>query len=150
MIRPLGSPSAVTSQTNSIGISSAAVAGIIIGSFAVGLFATFIAYLFWRRYRIALAKSQAATQYPKADEPNEGVTNLPSPWDTQGEEITTIASSPSPMRQKDRQYQVPPNRYDNSSDAYPSGGSSSIQGTAFTSQSPPSYLAATTTNSGSR
>ena len=147
MIRPLGSPSAA-SQTNGTGISSAAVAGIIIGSFAFGLFATFIAYLFWRRHRIAQANSQAATQYPKAE--GEEGTNLPTAWESQGDEITTIASSPSPMRQKDRQYQVAPNRYDNSSDAYLSGRSLSIQGTAFTSQSPPSYLAATTSNSGTR
>jgi hypothetical protein len=152
LIRPLSSPSVATSQTNGTGIGSAAIAGIIIGSFAFGLLTMFISYMFWRRRRIAQANSQAAIQYPKVEGPIEGGTNHPGPWDSQGDESTAIIPSPSPMRQKDRQYQAPPARYDDSSDAdaYHSGGSSSIQGTAFTSLSPPSYLVATSSNTGTR
>jgi len=152
IIRPLSTASVATSQTNGTGISSAAIAGIIIGAFAFGLLTMFISYMFWRRRRIAKANSQAADQYPKAEGPNEGGMNYPTPWDSQGDQNTAVIPSPSPMRQKDRQYQTPPARHDDSSDAnaYHSGGSASVIGTAFTSLSPPSYLAATSSNTGTR
>jgi hypothetical protein len=147
IIRPPRTSSNSTSQTNSTGISSAAIAGVVIGSFAFGIFVMFISYMFWRRRRIMQAKSQAADQDPKVEGASWGGMTYPMPWATQGDDESVTTSSPSPRRQKDRQYQTPPTRYDDSGDA---GRSASMEGTAFTSQNPPSYLAATTTNTGTR
>ena len=142
MIRPLSEPSAATSQ-NGTGISSAAIAGIIIGSFAFGILTMFISYLLWRRRRIAQANSLAD---PKVEGSTEGEVDAMA-WNMQGDESNVAIPGPWPMRQKDRHYRTAPIRYDDSSDTRPSA---SIQGTTFTSQSPPSYLAATTSNSGTR
>jgi len=150
IIRPLSSSSAATPQTNSTGISTGAVAGIVIGSFAFGILTMFLSYLCWRRRRIAQVDTQAENPPPKVEGANGGGMTYPMPWATQGDEHTVTVASSSPRRQKDRRYQVPPTRYDDSSDAYHSRRSASMEGTAFTSLSPPSYLAATTSNSGTR
>lgn len=147
--RPSSSPEAATSQTNSSGISTAAIAGAVIGSFALGILIMFISYMFWRRRRIAQANSLATEEFPKVEAYTEERMNDSMAWGTPGDENTAMIANPS-VRQKGRQYQTPPIRHDDSSDAYPSGRSVSIQGTAFTSLSPPSYFAATTSNSGTR
>jgi len=126
-----------TSETNSTGISSASIAGVVIGSFAFGILITFIAYLFWRRRHMA----QAADPQLKVEESSVGGMNYPMPWAAQNDGNSVTTSSPPPRRQKDGQYyQTPPMRYEDSGDAHRSRQSPSAEGT---SRSPPSYLAAT-------
>lgn len=133
--RPSNSPFSTTG-TNSTGISSAAIAGIVIGCFAFGILVTFIAYIYWRRRR--MAQAQAANPPPKVEESNVAGMTYPMPWVTQSDDNSVTTSSPPPRRQKVGQYyQTPPMRHEDSGDG---GLSASAEGT---SRSPPSYLAAT-------
>jgi hypothetical protein len=141
------SPNTPTSAAQNSGrISSAAIAGIVIAVFAVGILLTFVAYLLWRRRRLARAKEQAANP-PKAE--YTGGMSYPRPWEAPGggDDDTIVIAHPTPRRQKDGQYSSPPTRYDGASDA---GQSASVEGTTFSSPFPPSYVAATTSNAGSR
>lgn len=132
VIRPPNSPS--NSGTNSTGISSAAIAGVVIGCFAFGILVTFIAYVYWRRRR--MAQAAAANPSRKVEESSMGGMTYPMPWVTHSDGTSVTTSSPSPRRQKDGQYyQTPPTRHEDSGDA-----PASAEGT---SRSPPSYLAAT-------
>jgi hypothetical protein len=148
--QPASTSAATTTSPTSGGISPAAIAGIVIGSFAFVILVTFVAYVFWRRRRIAQAKLQAVDSHPKREEGAfVGGMNYPTPWTQHGGEGAVVVN-PLPRRQKDGQYSSPPTRYDDSSDAHHSIRSTSIERTTYASRSPPSYLMATTSNEGSR
>jgi len=107
-VRPPSSSAATSqtnaaSQTNVTGISAAAVAGMIIGSFVFGII-TFLACLFWRRHRIPQAKSQ----HPKGKGPSGRMTQ-PTPWVARGDENIIVIENPSPGLLKDGPLQPLPN-----------------------------------------
>jgi len=141
-VRPPNLPLTATPDSDSSRISPAAIAGIVIGSFAFGILITFAAYLYWRRRRIAEARSQGSAP-PKVEESSVAGMTYPMPWAAHGNESTPTVTTPSPRRQKNGQYQTPPTRYEDSNDGYNSRQSPSMEGTTFTSRSPPSYFVAT-------
>lgn len=109
----------VPSQINNTGIKSAAVAGIVIGSFVFGVI-TFVAFLFLRRHRIAQAKSLKsldANPYPKGEGPSGRSTKQMIPWVARGDENVISIENPSPGLQEEA-YQTPPTPNDHSSNVH--------------------------------
>ena len=114
------SSSAAASQTNvnlvtsRTGVNAAAIAGIAIGSFVVGVI-TFVAFVFWRHYRLAHAKLQDAKPHPKAEGSLGGVTQV-----AHDDRSVIVIENPSPGPQKEGTYQTPLTRDDQASDAHTS------------------------------
>ena len=114
-IRPSSSSSATTkstdvnsatSQTKTAGVRSAAIPGIVIGSFAFGVI-TCVAFLFWHHRRIAQAKSQDANPYPMGEGP-EGRATQPKPSVAHGDENIIVIENSLPRLQEDGPDQTPP------------------------------------------
>lgn len=112
------SSSASASQTNvkftasQTGVNAAAIAGISIGSFVIGV-VTFLAFLFWRHYRIAQAKLHDANPHPKAEGSSGAVTQV-----THNDESIIVIENPSPAPQKVEMHQTPLTRGDQASDSH--------------------------------
>jgi len=107
------SSSAATSQMNSTsistGINTAAVAGIVIGSFVFGIL-TFLVFLFWCHHRVAQDKSRGSNLYTRG-KGSTGRMTQPMPW---VDENVVVIENPSPALQGDGSPQTPPTRSDHS------------------------------------
>lgn len=112
------SSSAAASQTNvkfaasQTGVNAAAIAGIAIGSFVIGV-VTFLAFLFWRHYRTAQAELHDANPHPKAEGSSGVVTQV-----THNDESIIVIENPSPGPQKVEMHQTPRARDDQASDSH--------------------------------
>jgi hypothetical protein len=138
IIRPSSSSTLVPQTTSRTGISSGAIAGIVIASLVVGASLLLATYLLRRRRRaarIAQANLQAADPFPMA----EGSTQPQGGGDT-----IVIAANPAPRRQKES---PPPTLRGGSNNT---GRSAPVGGTTSTPRSLPSYVVAVKTDAGSR